>query len=253
MLTGLPASTLQSVQQRISAAAVLDPVGNAGKPSFGRVIESGVLALLEQVVRRSTQATPDNLIGFEWVEIAPLVAGHLVTEAEPLSESMPEPLDVLGVARVCLFSYAKLPAANISPNGAPQITVPVHADLVHVGHQPLRISQDGVEQVLLVAQFLVQPLVQPVRVLVVEGRAIALSGLARLVALRRRGIERALCTVSFGYGHDSFITPPTVDSGMLASPRPPLIGDFDDTRVAVAIPVRAETTVMTLATQILRT
>lgn len=252
MLAGLPAETVASIQERLGAAAELEPVSNAGAPSFTRVTESRVLALLEEVVQRSTPARPDNLVGYEWVEIAPLIAGRLATEGAPLPESMPETLDAAGVARVCLFSYGKLPAAKVSPGGAAQITVPAIAEIVAVGHQPLTVNQDGVEHVLLVAQFMVRPVVQPIRLLVVEGRTVALSGLARLVALRSRGVERALCAVSYGYGHDTFLALPTIDESLLGAARPPLIQDFADSRVAVTIPVRAEMTHMAITAQTLR-
>lgn len=246
-LEGLPAGAVAELRRRLGAAAALGPAAAAGAPSFRRVTEAGVLALLEQVAPQMNQASLDNQVGFEWVEIAPTIAGRLTTGGEPSPDAIPDVLDAVGVARLCLQSFGKLPALHSSPpGGVPQITVPVHAELKLAGHQ--LIAEHG----LLVVQYVVQPSVDPIRIAVIDGRTIALTGLERLITLRRRGVTHALCAVSYGYGQDVFHAPPTVDAAVLLGSRPPLISDFDDPRVAAPIPVRSPLTVMTLSAQTLR-
>jgi hypothetical protein len=207
------------------------------------------------VAQQSTQASLNNLVGFEWVEISPLIAGRLVTEAAPWAESIPDHLDADALAKVCLFSSAKIPqvTVSLSPSGGPKVVTPVRVDVVPLGYQTGQAEIDGIDAIVLNAQFVIRPALQPIQVLITNGRTIALSGLGRLVALKERGVDRALCAVSYGYGQDAVAMAPTIGLDLMDSIRPPLITDFLDASLSVQIPVRAETNALAVLPQLFRT
>ncbi len=249
-LASLTPGVLNNVISRLGRASELPPVPNAGKPAFERVSETAVLRLLDQVAPRMTAPGLENLIGFEWVEIAPLIAGRLVTEMEPWPESMPA-LDEIGIARFCLLSSGKLPRVQVTAQDPlrPMLVSALPVEVAGAQHQLLYTEQDGIEVAVLVTQYAITQRVQPIRVLVANERAIALTGLSRLLALHLRGVKRALCAVSYGYGIDAGMAQPTVDPEDLYGSRPPLVADFANDNVATRIPVRAPISVLNWAVQ----
>lgn len=254
LASSLPVASLRGIEDRFGRAAGLDAVPRAGLPQFTRVTEPSVLQLLEMVAQHSTQASLNNLVGFEWVEISPLIAGRLVTEAAPWAESIPDRLDADALAKVCLFSSAKIPQVTVSLSlaGGPKVVTPVRVDVVPLGYQTGQAEIDGIDAIVLNAQFVIRPAVQPIQVLIANGRTIALSGLARLVALQERGVDRALCAVSYGYGQDAVTMAPTIGLDLIDSVRPPLVTDFLDASLSVQIPVRAETNALAVLPQLFR-
>lgn len=247
-LTHLPSSLQGALRQRVERAATLPPYPRAGRPQFTPVTESSVLQLLEHVAgKQEPRASLDNLLNFEWVEIAPLLAGHLVTDREPPPETHPRFQEIESVARFCVLAGATLGAPTVERTGAGPVRllspVATHVDVGPIGLQPV-VVDEGREGLILTVHYILQPAVDPIRVFVVDGRAIAVSGLGRLVVLLRAGITRALCKVLYGYGVDSLSHLPTTPTTLLEATRPPVLADFLDQTVTVAMPVRSETTVI---------
>lgn len=258
-LAALPPQVGAAIRERLGRAQALPDEPHAGRPQFDRVTEPSVLALLEFVVQQqSVAAGLDNLVGFEWVEIAPLIAGRLVTDAEPPIEAHPRLNDIDALARFCMLSCATLPAvmtdATEAPAGGPvRLISSVATDLVLVTVNPERLRDaDGHEAVMVTMQYLIRPAVRPIRVLVADGRAVALTGLGRLAVLLRAGVERALCVVSYGYGIDALLALSTTPSTMLQASRPPLVADLFDSALTITVPVRPEVTLASLQPQVVR-
>ena len=245
-LRQLPQQVRLQIEQRMGRCQGLAPVSAAGKVRCNRVTEATVLRLLDQVAQSPSllPASLDNLIGFEWVEIATLLAGRLVTGAEPWPESLPEVLDIDAVARYCMLSYAKLPMPRIETDqaGNPRLVSAVRVETAGLHGELKVVRQNGIEHAILTVQYQLRPALQPIRVLIAGGRGVALTGLGRLLALRARGLERALCSVSYGYGQDAVLAFPSTEQDLLESVRPPLVTDFENAELAVELPVRAETT-----------
>lgn len=235
----LPASVVQQIEERFGRSSELAVTPGAGKPQFMAVREPSVLRMLELVARESPMPPSlNNLIGFEWVEIAPMVAGRLEAQ-EPWAESMPLTWDLDAVARFCTRTCVNLPDLLPSqPGQLPQVAFPVDMTLSLNGPVWQVREADGLTQVLLNVQYVFTPTINPIRVLVVEGRTVALTGLGRLVALLSQGVSKALCSVSYGYGEDAILAAPTTEPELLCAGRPPLIGDFLNPDLTVGIPTR---------------
>jgi hypothetical protein len=242
-IQGLPGDIARALEQRYGRSALLPPVPGAGQPQFTAVTEPSVLQLLEIAAAESAiQASLENLVGFEWVEIAPIIAGRLLA-SEPWPESLPAELNQDIVARYCALSCAVIPEVQQiqGPDGAPAVAFPVTVTAIQrPGFGIGGVEINGVQHIVVNVQHILRPAVDPIRVLVAEGRTIALTGLGRLAALLERGVTRALCSVSYGYGQDAVMAPTTVPDALLFGARPPLISDLLDQQLTVHIPTRPE-------------
>ena len=230
----LPLRARQQVIERLGRAAVLPASPHAGKPTFGRVEDDGVLALLTEAATGMAPPSPTNLVSFEWVEIAPLIAGHLCTDSVPNPEQTPSGDDDLTTARFCLLSYPNEPFLSGLGDGELGFRSPDEHEIAPLGLQ----VQNGIVTV----RYGMRPRVKPIRVWVVDGVAIAVAGLGRLVWLLQRGARRALCAVSYGYGTDALAHMPTVPETLSRAARPPLMQDFLDESLSVSTPVRERET-----------
>ncbi len=222
----LPIGVQASVTQRLGASERLAPrtVPNA---STSRVTERDVLDVVQGALASAgqQQATAANLTGFEWVEIESLLAGRLVTELSvPHPDALPESPTALQLAQFCLSRSAQV---QMVPGALPTL-VSDSPLLVHA-----EMKMDGAA---LLIRYTMSAAFQPIRVLLVRGRAVAVHGLERLVHLARRGLTRALCLVHYGYGLEALSVLPSVPDSVLFGDKPPLLSDFLDSQLAVAVP-----------------
>jgi hypothetical protein len=230
----------KEIHVRLGKGFDLPPDPTAGRPRFERVSERPVIALLQQY-SGNIQPPPAtiNLVGFEWVEIAPLIAGRLITGKLPGQDQTPDPGDIESIARYCLYAIVNPPGGQeVKLEGTPQgatISFPCPAKL--------QLAYAGVDNGQFVFRYLLNPLPAAIRVLVADRRAVALTGLGRLLVLRQLGIERALCLVSYGYGLNTIRYMPTIPADLLNSDRPPLIRDFDEDSLSLTVPIRPSITV----------
>ncbi|MDB4889238.1 MAG: hypothetical protein JWL61_1093 [Gemmatimonadetes bacterium] len=234
------------MRERLGRATMLSHVPEAGRPRFFQVNDARVLRLLDRVAELSATApTLDNLVGFEWVEIAPIVTGRLVTGHEPSVDVVPHTSDPSALARFCMLSAPDVPPIQIDVSTLTAISlVALNAKLIATGIAKA-IDADGVTIIGINAQLRLQAAIDPIRLLIVGGRTVALSGIERLVALAHAGANRALCSVSYGYGVDALAHFPTVEREVIDSPRPPMIVDFLDSSLSVRLPARIQRTVIT--------
>jgi hypothetical protein len=223
----LPIGVQSSVTQRLGASERLAPrtVPNA---STSRVTERDVLDAVQGALASAgqQQATAANLTGFEWVEIESLLAGRLVTEPSvPHLDALPERPTALQLAHFCLSR-----SAQVQLLAGPVLTLVSDAPLL------LLPAEMQVEQASVLIRYTMGRTFQPIRVLLVRGRAVAVHGLERLVHLARRGLTRALCLVHYGYGLEALGVLPSVPDSVLFGDKPPLLSDFLDSQLAVAVP-----------------
>lgn len=221
----------QAVLERLGSHLDLPRTPDAGKPHARR---AGASVL--QVLRQFAENTPfspglNNLLGFEWMEIAPLIAGHPV--AHPLHEGGYEaPSGEVELAQYCLLGHIEMDIQQMEQGFRLLMSSPVPV--------PVRLLQAQLvlQRSEIVVRYQLSHPYTPVRVLHVGGKAIAVSGIERLVTLLRQGVTEALCLVSYGYGTDALSFLPTFPQALLESDRPPLVGDFLGDRVSVGIPIR---------------
>jgi len=238
----------QAIRDRLGRSKDLPPDPRAGRPRFWGITERPVLANLQiylAILQNFHPSAPStiNLIGFEWVEIAPLITGRLVTGRLSTSDQTPNSANAEDIARYCLFSAAKsinIPQDHIKvgPHGLTVrfsqevMLTPVHAGTNITGQLTLSCA--------------VTPVPMPIRILVAEKKTVALTGFGRLATLQQLGVERALCLVSYGYGLNVLDIVPKVPAEMLYSERPPLLRDFQDDNLSISIPVRPALTLTTI-------
>lgn len=237
-LTSLPANARAEISRRFGASEDLEAWPRAGMPDYFRVVEPEVLNLLRSV-SSALPADLENLKGFEWVEIAPLIAGHYVTRPLNYGAALPSTPTPEQIARTCMLSFGGA--------GPGQLHAGRHGNsFAVVSGTPLNLVPEELQinRFHFVVRYALQPRIDPIRVLAVNGRTIAIAGLERLVYLVERGVDRALCAISYGYGTDVLSLLPTVPQELLYSDRPPLVADFLDTAVAAPLPVRHPITIV---------
>jgi hypothetical protein len=244
-LGALPEDVLDDFQARFGAGAALEPTERAGKPAFSAARGPVVLKVLAEARGFLQPSDAWNLAGFEWVEIEDVIAGRLVSDPVPSAEFLPVPENEGGIARFCVFGYGSQVVLEAAPGGVPGLHAALPFLLNPAG--PMQMNGD-----IVIAPFRIIPLPAPVRVLVADGRVIALDGIGKLIALLRLGIKRALCFVHYGYSASMMDFWPQVPQDLLSADRPPLVRDFVDQAVAVSVPTRTRSTVATLATQIVQ-
>lgn len=228
----LPLPPRGEVEALFGAAAKLPARGDVPTPGLGRIGDREILELIQQVAGNSLPNL-SSLSGWEWVEIETLVAGHLFSGplAEVVQRLRPSPSDI-EVARYSLLSFGHAPPKlHLDVGGGVLLG---DAQLTVVPGPP-QIEQGGV----LTVRYRIQPLFTPIRVAVLRRRAIAIQGLERLALLARRGIRRALALVHYGYGLEMMQFPPSLSDDVLFGAAPPLVRDFADSALCVAVPTPA--------------
>lgn len=237
----LPGAVQQQLVGLFGAAAGMaaDPV--AGRARFHRVSEPNVLRLLRSLVPELQPAT-HNLVGFEWVEIAPIIAGQFATGRRPHQEDLPDPANPESLARFCLFAAGEHTGFRLLNSGG-------RPALVSSAAITAQLVDGTLEGDVVTLRYQLTALPAPIRVMVASGRTIALTGIERLAALHSTGIERALCLVHYGYGIGMLGSLPRVPADVLQGNRPPLVRDLLDPGLATAIPIRAAATICAFQVQ----
>jgi hypothetical protein len=232
---GLPRTFQTALQERLGASTDLDLAATVGKPRLFRIEEREVLGFLTEVAQ-VVPAGLENLLGFEWVEIKNIVAGHLVTKPiVPGTDLITGPTP-LQLAQYCMLSFGdgsvpievrREPRPRLVSNAAMNVT------LVDV--------QLADSQFALV--YKLSPILAPIQLLVIDNQVIAIRGLEKLVRIAERGIDHALCLVSYGYGTSALTSLPSTPSELLGAQRPPLISDFLNPSLTAPVPARSPLTV----------
>src|SRR5204862_5610168 len=110
------------------------PLPNAGKPKFSRVTEGPVLDLLTNIALKLPAPTQLEMTGFEWVEIAPLLAGRLLTQRVPWPEECPSSNDFTAIANFCMLSFSHNPLMQIVKlGGMPALLSSAQGTVQYVG------------------------------------------------------------------------------------------------------------------------
>jgi hypothetical protein len=232
LFTGLPSTVQSEITAKLGTGFGTAPLPNAGKPEISRVTEGPVLDLLTRIALQLPAPSQLEMSGFEWVEIKPLLAGRLLTQRFPWPEECPSPTDFTAVANFCMLSFSHNPLMQIvNFAGMPALLSPVQGTVQYVGTEA---RENGYAH-----RYLQQPSIKPIHIMIAEDRAVALTGIERLVALARLGVERALCMVAFGYGSAILKSFPSTPLSLLAESRAPTVGDFLDSSLSVIVPVRS--------------
>ncbi len=203
---------------------------------FRHVDEPDAMNVVAVASASAGPTTLSNLVGFEWVRIDSIVAGHYV--AAPMPEAGRCPDLTAPPGQVAEFSMY---GGRIGPNDF----VPVDG-VGFVSPEPLRFQPQGVrfEGPMLSVDYQVQRPASPITVLAIDHRVIAVKHLERLVALQDGGVKEALCLVCYGYGTHVLNSLPTIEVEVLNADRPPLISDFSNNDVGVPIPVHTPRTLV---------
>jgi hypothetical protein len=236
-----PASEQALVRQKLGLAEKTnrEPIPH---PNFRHVDEPEVIAALTLVASRcGGLPNLSNFVGFEWVEIAGIIAGHYVAAPMPLPGSAPRAgAGFSEIARYCI-------------TGSPvkiQDLIPLQTGGI-ISPEKLNVTLKGFnlnQQALNVIYAIEQP-PAPVALLFVDDRLIAVRHQERLVALMEAGIKEALCLVHYGYGIEVFGHLPTIDPTLLSSQSPPRILDFTQDEMMVRISVQTPKTLLTFSQQ----
>ena len=205
-------------------------------PAFRHVVESEVTALLQEVSPLCIgPPSLSNFVGFEWVEIDGILAGHYVASPMPVADRFPKSTSpVSEIARYCIFG------SRIGP----QDLVAVDVNVVSPEKLVLRPLGLNFGPQGLTVTYAASQEASPVALLLVENRVIAVRHQERLVAMLEGGIKEALCLVHYGYGLAAIRSLPTVNPQLLNSLRPPRIVDFTNDKIMSRIHVPAPKTLL---------
>lgn len=211
--------------------ALSRPTVPSERVSFRPVEEPTALGLL-QAFGLECGGVPSlaNLVGFEWVSIRGLVAGHLLTEAmaKPQKDIKAE-ASIDDVARYSLFGPPLQLQEDLVQIGPLVLLSPSALRFVP---EHMQFDARGVS-----VRYAMRPHPSPIRVLLLDNRAIATRHLERLVALHEAGHREALCVVHYGYGVDTISHMPSAPI-LAADSAPPRIADFSDATIMTRIPIR---------------
>jgi hypothetical protein len=225
----LPSPIQASAREKFGRGGNLDRQVNASHPKFRRVDEADVIQLLAAVAMNcGGRPALSNLVGFEWLRISDICAGHYV--AAPLPQVGRTPgveASRFQIARFCIFG-ADMRDNDIVQIGSGELMFP----------EPLVLNPQGfnIQPQQLSVQYAVGRAPSPVSVLYAGRRVVAVKHQERLVALCEQGVEEALCLVFYGYGVELLTSMPTID-GVMDGPVPPRIPEFLDASLSEVIPV----------------
>jgi hypothetical protein len=203
---------------------------------FRHVREPDAMSVVAVAAASGGPPTLSNLVGFEWIRIEGLIAGHYIAAPMPEPGRYPDAKAPSGqVAEFCMYGGRINPTDFVSIDG-----------VGFLSPEPLRFQPQGIrfESPVLSVDYQIQRPASPITVLAIDQRVIAVKHLERLVALQEAGVEEALCLVSYGYGTQVLGTLPTIEAAVLNAERPPLISDFLNNELAITIPVHTPRTLV---------
>jgi hypothetical protein len=204
--------------------------------AFRHVHEPDALSVVAVAAVSGGPTTLSNLVGFEWVRIEGLIAGHYVAAPMPAPGRCPDATAPSGqVAQFCMFGGLINPNDFVSIDG-----------VGFVSPERLQFQSQGIrlEGPVLSVDYQIQRPASPITVLAIDHRVIAVKHLERLIALQDGGVQEALCLVCYGYGTHALSTLPTIEAAVLDAERPPLISDFSNNDLALQIPVHTPRTLV---------
>jgi hypothetical protein len=232
-LAGVPAAVASKIQSLFGHRPSPDapPV-----PAFRHVDEPDAVAVIATAAGSGGPIALTNLVGFEWIRIDGIVAGHYLAAPMPHPGRCPDLVAPAGrIAEYCVYG------SPLAPND-----IVFLAAFGFFSPEPLRFHAAGIrlEGPTVSVDYQIQRPPSPLTVWCVDGRVIAIKHQERLVALREAGVQEALCLVCYGYGIQMLGTMPTIEPQLLNAQRPPLIADFSDNNVAAPIPVHTPKTLV---------
>src|SRR6266404_1248206 len=237
-----PTSLQDALRQKFSKSGIHETGEIVAPASFRHVDEPEAMAVLAGVALQCGGPIGlNNLVGFEWVQIAGILSGHYLAAPMPVADRVPRANGSISeIARFCLFG-SRVQPEDLMATPSLEMISPERLRLQPIS---LGLAADG-----LTLKYAVDQEPSPIMVLLVDDHAIAVRYQERLVALLEAGVKEALCLISYGYGIEVLTTLPTVDPLWFASPRPPCIGDFLNEEVLVRIPVRTPRTMLRFSHQ----
>ena len=230
-----PESDRASVREKFGLAATAN-LDSAPHPGFRHVVELDAIALLQGVSPLcSSPPNLSNFVGFEWVEIDGIFAGHYVAAPMPVAGRFPNIASPISeIARYSIFG------SQIGSDLVAQGGIVVSPEKLRLRFNGLNLGPQG-----LTVNYAVSQEPSPVALLLVEDRVFAVRHQERLVALLEAGIREALCLVYYGYGIDALRFLPTISPTFLNSSRPPRIVDFTNDKIMNRIHVPPPRTIVT--------
>ena len=243
-----PASDQESVRAKFGLAANVKKDVPALSPSFRHVDEPEAIEILRRIAPRcGGPPNLSNLVGFEWVAISPIIAGHYVAAPMPLAGRFPTSgASVQEITNYCMIG-SSLSIEDVMINVADNLTL-ISPERLRL--RPVPHANFGPQGGLLI-EYLFEREPSPVTVLLLEDRVIALNHQERLVALQEQGIKEALCLVQYGYGMETLKYLPTINISVIDSENPPHIVDFTNEDLMVRIPVQTPATLITMTHQVI--
>ena len=236
-----PEATQQLIRGKFAAANNL--TGNLPSPVFRHIEEQEIVTILAGIAHEcGGSASLGNLVGFEWVDIDSILAGHYVAAPMPLAERSPgQNSPVAEIAKFCLFgSLISMQDLMMLPMG---ILTPEKFRL--------KIHQMGFGPQRLTIEYVIDRQPSPIILFLVEDRLIAVRHQERLIALMEADVKNALCLVQYGYSAETLGQLPAIDEALLMSARPPCISDFMNPQITVRVPVPTPKALVKLSHEII--
>jgi hypothetical protein len=186
-----------------------------------------------------------NLAGFQWIEVAGIIAGRYVSAPMPTPGRFPSSTaSVEEIANFCLLGDRIVIEEDLSMVVMPPNIVVVSPDKLRL--LPQLHPNLGPQKGLLI-EYVIDREPSPISVFCVDDRVVAVTHQERLVALLEAGIKEALCLVYYGYGTEALTFLQQIEQLSLTGDNPPYITDFMDDELMVRVPVSKPRTLITLS------
>ena len=239
----LPLVSQNDIRAKFGTANGNPLPNNLPVPKFRHVDEpEAINALAGAAAQCGGPPRLDNLVGFEWIEIATILAGHYVATPMPVAGRLsPIAASITDIVRYCMVGLPVL--------GQDLVILPDGGDLVVPAPLRLRLNGLGFGSDGLTVQYSLDQEPSPITIWLVDDRAIAIRHQERLVGLHEAGVSEALCLVCFGYGLEMLQSMPTIAAASLESNRPPYVTDFCNEEMMVRIPVPTPKTLLRFSHQ----
>jgi hypothetical protein len=219
------------------AGARLAPRPHAGQARVHPVEEREALEVLHPEAMQ-VQLHPTVPVNFAWVEVADLVTASAFTDPLPPSTTQAGE-GVRGIARLSLFPAGPPPMID-QESGLLISSFPIN--ITHLG--------SALQRDRLIVQYQLSLPMRPIVVGYEQGRYFLLNEHARVLYALGRNIDRLICLVYYGLDltqPDMGIRLPGLQGGvvnhfgaeLLSGEAPPLVRDFLDPGLSVAVPTRA--------------
>lgn len=241
----LPLATQNDIRAKFGAASRNAQSSSLPVPRFRHVDEPEAINVLAGAAAQCGGPTRlDNLVGFEWVEIATILAGHYIAMPMPVNGRLSAvAASITDIVRYCMVGMPVL--------GEDLVIFPGSGDIVVPERLRLRLNGLGLGPDGLAARYSIDQEPSPVTIWFVDDRAIAVRHQERLVGLLEAGVTEALCLVCFGYGLEVLQTMPTITAASFESYRPPYVSDFCNEEMMVRIPVPTPKTLLRFSHQVI--